>query len=102
MHSKFFKSLIGSDALIGIIDEGKERLKTSLTSSYALLILDDAYQVNKFDAFWSYEYLVDNFLEVSNGLPLSLKVFEGTSLWKKWYLIVKTNWIAFNGYFPLR
>lgn len=51
LHSKFFKSLIGSDALIGIIDEGTERLKTSLTSSYALLILDDPYQVNKFDAF---------------------------------------------------
>lgn len=50
LHSKTFKSLTVTCVLIGTIDEGTERLNISLSSSHALVVLDDTDQVNKFDA----------------------------------------------------
>lgn len=49
LQSKLLKSLIGLDSLKGPVDKGIEILKRCLSSSEALMILDDVDQVDHFD-----------------------------------------------------
>jgi len=46
LSSKLLKSLTGSDLLRGLIDEGIEKLKRYLSSSDALIVLDDVNQMD--------------------------------------------------------